>query len=69
MVQDFYSTVPEISGKGTALLLVEQDTSLAVATAARFYCLLEGEVSLVGDSSISKAEIEKAYFGSHRWSG
>lgn len=69
VVDDFYSTIPEISSQGTALLLVEQDTSLAVRTAARFYCLLEGGVSLAGDRSVSDAEIERAYFGSERWTG
>ena len=69
IVADIYRGIPEISARGTALLLVEQDTSLAVRTAARFYCLLEGEISLEGTSDTDRPEIERAYFGSTQWTG
>lgn len=69
VVADVYRVLPEISARGTALLLVEQDTSLAVRTAARFYCLLEGEVSLEGTGDTDRGEIERAYFGSTQWAG
>ncbi len=70
VVEDVYAVFPEISGAGTALLVVEQDTSLAVRVADRFYCLLEGEISLQGaGGAADRAEIERAYFGSSRWTG
>lgn len=69
VVSDIYRVIPEISASGTALLLVEQDTSLAVRTASRFYCLLEGEISLEGTGDTDRADIERAYFGSSRWTG
>ena len=69
IVQEIYRVIPEISAQGTALLFVEQDTGLAVRTAGRFYCLLEGEIRLEGTGDTDRAEIERAYFGSSQWTG
>ena len=69
IVGEIYRVIPEISSHGTSLLLVEQDTRLAVRTAGRFYCLLEGEIRLEGTSDTDRAEIERAYFGSSQWTG
>lgn len=69
LITDFYRVIPQICASGTALLLVEQDTSLALRTAHRFYCMLEGEISLEGAGVTDRAEVERAYFGSSRWTG
>ena len=69
IVGEIYKVIPDIAAQGTALLLVEQDTRLAVRAARRFYCLLEGEISLEGTSDTDRAEIERAYFGSSQWAG
>ena len=69
IVGEIYKVIPEIAAQGTALLLVEQDTGLAVRTASRFYCLLEGEISLEGTGDTDRSDIEGAYFGSSQWTG
>lgn len=64
VIGEIYSALPEILAEGTAILLVEQDISRALAATTRFYCLQEGRVSLQGESSTaSREEIAVAYFG------
>src|SRR5437763_3063734 len=47
----FYETLPQITGAGTTVVLVEQDVGQALAAADRAYCLLEGRISLQGRAS------------------
>jgi branched-chain amino acid transport system ATP-binding protein len=66
VIQEIYRTLPQIRDAGTALVLVEQDVSLAQSSADRLYCMLEGRITLSGASSdIRRDEIAAAYFGVH----
>ena len=59
-----YDALPGIVGEGMTALLVEQNISRAVSVSSRFYCLLEGRVSLEGHTgNASRDEITAAYFG------
>jgi len=64
VVNDIYRTVRQIAEAGTTIILVEQDVNRGLQEADRVYCLLEGKVSLSGQSSkLSQGAISKAYFG------
>ncbi|SMX51157.1 ABC transporter ATP-binding protein [Actibacterium lipolyticum] len=64
VIREIYAVVPEISAAGTAIVLVEQDVSLAKSASNRLYCMLEGRITLSGASGeISRDEIATAYFG------
>jgi branched-chain amino acid transport system ATP-binding protein len=64
VVRQVYEAIPEIRQHGTTVLVVEQDVNQALAVADRFYCLLEGRVSLTGTpAAIDRAAITDAYFG------
>lgn len=64
VVNDIYRTLPAIRDSGVAVLLVEQDVTRARLSSDRFYCLLEGRVSLEGRSVEYDIEaISRAYFG------
>lgn len=63
-VQRLYGTLPEITGSGTTVLLVEQDVRQALAVADRVQCLLEGRTSLNGlAAQVTSEEVSRAYFG------
>ena len=64
VVKAIYDALPAITAGGLALVLVEQDVSLACSVSNRLYCLREGRVALQGDSkSFGRESISKAYFG------
>jgi branched-chain amino acid transport system ATP-binding protein len=64
VVKAIYDALPAITAGGLALVLVEQDVSLARSVSSRLYCLREGRVTLHGPcSSFPREEISKAYFG------
>lgn len=64
VIGEIYASLPTIAASGMALVLVEQDVSLAQKASSRLYCMLEGRVTLSGNSQdISRAEIAHAYFG------
>jgi branched-chain amino acid transport system ATP-binding protein len=64
VVKEIYQSIPSISETGTAIVLVEQDVSLAQSTSHRIYCMLEGRVTLTGRSAdITREAIGEAYFG------
>ncbi len=64
VVKQVYEAIPAIKANGTTVLLVEQDVNQALAVADRFYCLLEGRISLHGrPADVSKERITDAYFG------
>lgn len=64
VVRQVYEAVPVIKDHGTTVLVVEQDVNQALAVADRFYCLLEGRISLSGTpDSVDKERITEAYFG------
>ena len=64
VVKQVYEAIPAIRAQGTTVLVVEQDVNQALAVADRFSCLLEGRVSLSGDTAhVDHAAITEAYFG------
>jgi branched-chain amino acid transport system ATP-binding protein len=64
VVREIYNALPEITAEGMAVVLVEQDVSLAQRMTQRLYCLQEGRVSLQGNSSdLTREQIRQAYFG------
>ncbi len=64
VVKQVYRAIPAIKEQGTTVLLVEQDVNQALTVADRFYCLLEGRVSLSGTpAEVTKEQITEAYFG------
>jgi branched-chain amino acid transport system ATP-binding protein len=64
VVKEIYQSIPSISESGTAIVLVEQDVSLAQSSSHRLYCMLEGRVTLTGRSAdITREAIGEAYFG------
>ena len=64
VVKQIYDSLPAIAAGGLALVLVEQDVSLARGVSQRLYCLREGRVTLSGSSaSFAREEISRAYFG------
>ena len=64
VVREIYNALPEITSEGMAVLLVEQDVSLAQRMTRRLYCLQEGRVSLQGNSpELTREQIRQAYFG------
>ena len=64
VIKDIYDLLPQITGRGLTVILVEQDVTRALASANRFMCLQEGRVSLAGlPREHSRAAITQAYFG------
>ncbi|MBS4018976.1 MAG: ABC transporter ATP-binding protein [Dechloromonas sp.] len=64
VIGEIYAMLPAIRQSGTAILLVEQDVTLATRSSDRVCCLLEGRIVLTGRSSeLSRETIAKAYFG------
>jgi branched-chain amino acid transport system ATP-binding protein len=64
VVKQVYEAIPAIKAQGTTVLLVEQDVNQALSVCDRFYCLLEGHMSLTGTpGSVPKHQITEAYFG------
>lgn len=64
VVREIYEALPTISAGGVAVVLVEQDVGLAQRASQRLYCMLEGRVTLHGNSTeITRDQISAAYFG------
>jgi branched-chain amino acid transport system ATP-binding protein len=64
VIDGLYDVISRIAGEGTTVVLVEQDVTRALAAADRAYCLLEGRVSLHGETSgLTRDRIIEAYFG------
>ena len=64
IIKTIYLTMADITRQGTTVVLVEQDISQALAAADRAYCLLEGHVSLHGETStLTREHVVDAYFG------
>ncbi len=64
VVNELYTLIPRIKARGIGILIVEQDIERSLAVADRFYCLLEGKVSLSGrPAEVSRDEVMKHYFG------
>jgi branched-chain amino acid transport system ATP-binding protein len=65
LVQQIFAAIAAIAASGVTILLVEQNTRLALATSQRAYVLRAGEVVLTGAAKelAANPEIEGAYLG------
>lgn len=64
-VQGIYELLRLVAATGTAVMLVEQNVSRALAESSRFYCLQKGRVVLEGESrKANTQDVAHAYFGS-----
>jgi len=64
IVNTLYEIIPTLARRGIGLLIVEQDISRSLAVADRFYCLLEGSVTLTGrPAEVSRETVTRHYFG------
>jgi branched-chain amino acid transport system ATP-binding protein len=64
VIGEIYAALPVIAAEGTAMVLVEQDVSLAQRASSRLYCLLEGRVTLHAPSAdVGRDAITQAFFG------
>lgn len=65
VVQSLYSILPKIRERGIGIVVVEQDIGRSLEIADRFYCLLEGKVTLSGKpADVTRETVAKHYFGS-----
>lgn len=64
VIAEIYRALPQITGEGMSVVVVEQDVALACRVSSRLYCLQEGRVTLQGPSAALEPEqISQAYFG------
>jgi branched-chain amino acid transport system ATP-binding protein len=64
LVNELYTLMPEIKRRGVGILIVEQDIERSLKVADRFYCLLEGKVSLAGrPAEVNRDLVMQHYFG------
>jgi branched-chain amino acid transport system ATP-binding protein len=64
IINDLYAIIPQVKARGIAIVIVEQDITRSLAVADRFYCLLEGRVSLAGrPEEVSRDAVIRHYFG------
>jgi branched-chain amino acid transport system ATP-binding protein len=64
VINELYGFIPTIKRLGIGILIVEQDIERALTVADRFYCLLEGKVSLAGrPADVDRDLVTKHYFG------
>lgn len=64
VIKDIYAALPDIVAGGLGAIIVEQDTTRALAVANKVVCLQEGRVSLQGaPDDFDRAAITAAYFG------
>jgi branched-chain amino acid transport system ATP-binding protein len=64
IINQLYETLLSIRQRGIGIVIVEQDVSRSLAVANRFYCFLEGTVSLTGRPvDTSRETVMQHYFG------
>ena len=65
LVADIFEAIGQIAKAGTTILLVEQNTRLALKYSTRAYVLRTGEIAMTGPSKelAANEEIKKAYLG------
>lgn len=64
IIKDIYALLPKILGEGLSTILVEQDVTRAMNVSDHFVCMLEGKISLNGQSdAFTHDQISAAYFG------
>ena len=64
VVNELYALIPDIKRRGIGILIVEQDIERSLAVADRFYCLLEGKVTLADrPGNVTRDVVMQHYFG------
>jgi branched-chain amino acid transport system ATP-binding protein len=65
IVATLFAIIHDIAASGVAMLLVEQNTAMALEVASRAYVLEEGRIALEGDAAdlARRPEIRRAYLG------
>jgi branched-chain amino acid transport system ATP-binding protein len=65
LVQQIFAAIKQIAAAGVTILVVEQNTRIALATARRAYVLRTGEIALSGAAKelAANPEIQAAYLG------
>jgi len=65
LVQQVFAAIATVAAAGVTVLVVEQNTRVALAASRRAYVLKTGEVALSGESSAlaEDPEIQRAYLG------
>jgi branched-chain amino acid transport system ATP-binding protein len=65
LVADIFEAIARVAEAGTTILLVEQNTRLALKYSTRAYVLRTGEIAMSGDSQelALNEEIKRAYLG------
>lgn len=64
VIKGIYDLLPRILGEGLSTILVEQDVARAMSVSDKLICMLEGRITLEGDShAFSRDQISAAYFG------
>ena len=64
VIREIYAAMPGITAEGMAVVIVEQDVTMARQVSRRVYCFQEGRVSLEGLSAdLTRERIAQAYFG------
>jgi branched-chain amino acid transport system ATP-binding protein len=65
LVQQIFEAISEVAKSGVTILVVEQNTRIALKTSQRAYVLRTGEIALEGKSKelAKNAEIQAAYLG------
>jgi branched-chain amino acid transport system ATP-binding protein len=66
VIKEIYDALPAICAEGMAVVIVEQDVTVAQRVSKRMVCLRQGRVSLEGASeALTREQISAAYFGVH----
>jgi branched-chain amino acid transport system ATP-binding protein len=65
LVQQIFAAIRRIAEAGVSVLVVEQNTRVALSASRRAYVLKTGEIALSGESAVLAAdpEIQRAYLG------
>ncbi len=65
LVQEIFAIIKELNDKGTTILLVEQNASMALSIANRAYVLETGRISMSGDANdlLHDERVRQAYLG------
>ena len=65
LVQQIFAAIRQIAAAGVTIMVVEQNTRIALKTAQRAYVLRTGEIALSGDAKdlAANKEIQDAYLG------
>lgn len=65
IADEVYDRISEISRSGTTVLIVEQNTAMALEVASRAYVLEQGSIVLSGDAATLREDprVRDAYLG------